>query len=155
MKFCAINLKNRFWITEQTFSKSFNYFGFAGTCGHLEREACPEILLLGDAQGRDRGIRALEFRDQLRQVLDAADLLQVDDGLDGLPLAEVVLELERFAGGRGLAVTAVEPVIQELDRGVAGPGVECLPPLADRGAEILDDRIGDGRRPWTRFAGSP
>ena len=63
---------------------------------------------------------------------DATDLVEVDERLNRLALAEVVLEGDGVSVRRRDQVVAVEPVVEKLAGGVGSARVLGLTPLSDR-----------------------
>ena len=114
-----------------------HHLGFPGAGRQLEGVAAPCILFLGDPERCNLGVRAAEFGDQIGQAIEPAQFLEVDQRLDRFPLAEVVAEFKILARRRRTPMAPVEPVIQQMPRRVACPGIKALAPFPHGPANVL------------------
>ena len=112
--------------------------------GELEGVFRPEVFLRVDPERGDVAERPPELARHFGQASDAAHLIEVNEGFNGLPLAEIILEGDLAAVPGFGQVAAFKPVGEQFPCRVRGAGVFALPPLPHRPAQVLCDRNGAG-----------
>ena len=110
----------------------------------LNAYRAPCVLVFGDSEGRKLCVGSSELADNLGQATNTPNLVEVDEGFDGLALTEEIAKFERLSGWPIDAVVSPEPVEKKRPARLAGTVVGVFPPLADGGADALGD--ADGRR---------